>query len=438
MIDNNDILKKARKDKVELVYLNFSDINGTLKSVTIPVEKLERALGKGVWFDGSSIEGFTRIDESDLYLKPDVKTYALVPWEKETKTARLICDVFTPDDKPFEGDPRFVLKREIEKARKLGFEYFTGPELEFFLFEPNGQKKTVFHDKAGYFDATPSDKAGEIRKEIMFSLKNFGISAETSHHEVAEGQHEIGFTYDTALRTSDNALTLKMVVKSIASAHGLNASFMPKPVFGINGSGMHVHQSLFREGKNVFYDEKKDYNLSETALHFIAGQLNHARAMSAIVSPTINSFKRLIPGYEAPVYICWGQRNRSALIRIPRTFRGDASAARAELRCPDPSANPYLALTVMLEAGLDGIKNKMMPVKPLEESAYGMNRQKRQELEIRELPFSLAEAVEELKNDEVIFNCLGEHLKKVYVQSKENEIREYRMQVTNWELEKYF
>jgi len=440
-LDSKKILKKAKKDKVQLIKMQFSDIHGSLKSATIPVEKLESAVKRGLWFDGSSIEGFTRIAESDMYLKPDISTYALVPWEKESITARFICDVYSPDGKPFEGDPRFILKKQLEKARKAGFEYFVGPELEFFLFENNGNKlKPALHDNAGYFDLAPQDKAANVRKQIMFALKNFGIEAEMAHHEVAAGQHEIDFKYDNALKTADNAMTFKYVVKSIAHLHDLHASFMPKPVFGINGSGMHVHQSLFdlKKKKNLFYDAKAPYFLSKTALHFIGGQLKHAKAFSAVICPTVNSYKRLTPGYEAPVYICWAQRNRSALIRIPRIFKNESKAARAELRCPDPSSNPYLAFTVMLAAAMDGIKNKLMPPKPIEENVYALNEEQKALKGINELPYSLFEALQELKKDSIIMESLGPHLKNIYIKAKEKEFNEYRIQVTEWELKKYF
>src|SRR3989338_3304460 len=374
--ESKKVLEKAKKDEVKFVQLQFTDIHGTIKSVTIPIHKLEESLEKGTWFDGSSIEGFTRIAESDMFLKPDPTTYAVLPWEAGTKaTARLICDVYTPDGKPFEGDPRHILKRVMEEAAELGFEYNVGPELEFFIFKPKeetGEIKPVTHDVAGYFDFSPRDLASEVRKDIIFALEAMGLEVEMSHHEVAPGQHEIDFKYGPALLQADRAITFKHVVKSIAYKHDLYASFMPKPIFGQNGSGMHVHQSLLdiKTGKNAFFDAGDNYKLSAVAKSFIAGQLQHVKGMSAVTAPTVNSYKRLVPGYEAPVYICWAQINRSALIRIPRYSPGREKATRAELRCPDPSCNPYLAFAVMLKAGLDGIKNKMEPPKPVEEDVY--------------------------------------------------------------------
>ncbi len=436
------VLEKAKKDKVKFIQLHFTDIFGMIKSVTIPIAKFEESLDKGVWFDGSSIEGFTRIAESDMYLKPDPRTYALIPWETGHITARLICDVFNPDGKPFEGDPRYILKRACREAAKLGFRYNVGPELEFFLFQRNNNNtalKPVPQDIGGYFDFAPRDLASEVRRDAIYSLERFGLEVEMSHHEVAPGQHEIDFKYDDALRTADNAITLKFVIKSIAHSHNLHATFMPKPIFGINGSGMHVHQSLFdlRKKQNAFYDKADKYRLSETARRFIAGQLLHAKALSAVVSPTINSYKRLVSGYEAPVYICWAQINRSALIRIPKYSRGRKESTRAELRCPDPSANPYLAFAVMLTAGLDGIKRKSPLPEPVEEDVYEFNDSKLKELNIDTLPGSLYEALLELKKGETIFNSLGPHSKDIYFNAKMKEWDAYKIQVSRWELKQY-
>ena len=338
---NKKVLDKVQEDNVKFIQLQFTDLHGMIKSTTIPVEKLAESLEKGTWFDGSSIEGFTRIAESDMFLKPDPTTYAVLPWEAGTKaTARLICDVYTPDGKPFEGDPRHILKRVMEEAAELGFEYNVGPELEFFIFKPKeetGEIKPVTHDVAGYFDFSPRDLASEVRKDIIFALEAMGLEVEMSHHEVAPGQHEIDFKYGPALLQADRAITFKHVVKSIAYKHDLYASFMPKPIFGQNGSGMHVHQSLLdiKTGKNAFFDAGDNYKLSAVAKSFIAGQLQHVKGMSAVTAPTVNSYKRLVPGYEAPVYICWAQINRSALIRIPRYSPGREQATRAELRCVD-------------------------------------------------------------------------------------------------------
>ncbi len=439
-IDTN-VLEKAKKDRVKFVQLQFTDIHGAIKSVTIPIHKLPEALEKGVWFDGSSIEGFSRIAESDMYLKPDIKTYALLPWESEKEvTARFICDVYSADGKPFEGDPRYILKKVIKEARDLGYEYKCGPELEFFLFKPLEENGLIpiAHDKAGYFDFSPKDLAVDVRNNIINTLEAMGLEVEVSHHEVAPGQHEIDFKYDSALKTADNAITFKHVVKSIAKMHGLYATFMPKPIFGVNGSGMHVHQSLFYEdGKNAFFDPKDRYKLSKIAKSFIAGQLAHVKAFSAIVAPNVNSYKRLVPGYEAPVYICWAQINRSALIRIPRYSPGREQSTRAELRCPDPSCNPYLAFAVMLKAGLDGIKKNMVPPEPIEEDVYGLDESALKMKNIFMLPGSLDEALKELNKDEVIKEALGEHTTKIYLEAKKKEFDEFRMQVTKWEIDKY-
>ena len=437
------VLDKAQEDNVKFIHLQFTDLNGAIKSTTIPVEKLAESLEKGTWFDGSSIEGFTRIAESDMFLKPDPDTYAVLPWEEGTKaTARLICDVYMPDGKPFEGDPRYILKRAIKEAAELGFEYNVGPELEFFLFKPKetGEMKPVTHDVAGYFDFSPRDLASEVRKDIVFALEAMGLEVEMSHHEVAPGQHEIDFKYGNALLQADRAITFKHVVKSVAYKHGLYASFMPKPIFGQNGSGMHVHQSLFdtKTGKNAFFDPKDKYKLSVIAKSFIAGQLQHVKGMSAITAPTVNSYKRLVPGYEAPVYICWAQINRSALIRIPRYSPGREQATRAELRCPDPSCNPYLAFAVMLKAGLDGIKRKLIPPEPVEEDVYEFDETALTKHKIDTLPGSLSEAMLELNKNKVIQEALGPHTYPLYIKAKKVEYDEYRLQVTKWEMDKYF
>ncbi len=440
-METQKILEQVKKDKVKFVQLQFTDILGIVKSLTIPVQHLEDSLVYGTWFDGSSIEGFARIAESDMFLKPDVATYALIPWlnTADGNTARFICDVYKPDGKPFEGDPRFILKMVIAEAKDMGFEYNTGPELEFFLFKKqNGAIEALPHDKAGYFDLT-TDQAYSIRSDMTLALEKFGINVEAAHHEVALGQHEIDFRYDNALKTADSATTLRFVLKAIAQKHDLHATFMPKPIAGINGSGMHVHQSLFdiTTGNNAFYDEKDKYKLSKTAYSFIAGQLSHVKAMSAIISPTVNSYKRLVPGYEAPVYISWARINRSALIRIPRYSEGKHQATRAELRCPDPSCNIYLAFAVMLKAGLDGIKNNLTPPKPVEEDVYHLDYTKLTELKIDTLPHSLWEAIKELKSDKVIQEALGQHMYERYVDAKIKEWDEFRLQVTKWELDKY-
>jgi glutamine synthetase len=436
-----EVLEKAKKDGVKFVNLQFIDIFGMLKNITITAEQLENSLEKGTWFDGSSIEGFARIHESDMVLKPDPSTYSIIPWEpKEKATARVICDIYRPNNKPFEGDPRYILKRAIEKAEKMGYYYDTGPELEFFIFKKeDGEIKPVPHDVGGYFDHSAKDMATEIRKEMVLSLEGMGMTVEASHHEVAYGQHEIDFRYDYALRTADNAVTFRHVVKSIAQKYDLYATFMPKPIYGINGSGMHVHQSLkyLKTGKTAFYNEKDKYHLSKTAYGFIAGQLEHARAMSAIIAPTVNSYKRLVPGYEAPVYICWGQINRSALIRVPRYSPGREQSTRCELRCPDPSCNPYLAFAVMLTAGLDGVKRKLKPPEPVEEDVYEFDDAKLKEFYINTLPSSLKEAIDVMKSSKVVKEALGPHTFSRYIEAKELEWDDYRIAVTDWEIDRY-
>ncbi len=436
------VIERAKNDKVEFVQLIFTDIHGMIKSVTIPVDRMEESLEKGTWFDGSSVEGFTRICESDMYLKPDPDTYALIPWmSRDCVYARLICDVYTPEGKPFEGDPRYILRKVIAEAKQMGFEYNVGPELEFFLFKKSesGGLTTIPHDGAGYFDFAPRDLASDVRRDIVLALKSFGIVVEMSHHEVAPGQHEIDFKYSDALTTADSAISFKATVKSIAHAYGLHATFMPKPIFGENGNGMHVHQSLFdvKSGKNVFFDGDDDYKISPIAKQFIAGQLEHVPAMVSVLAPTVNSYKRLVPGYEAPVYICWAQTNRSALIRIPHYSKGREQSTRAELRCPDPSCNPYLAFAVMLKAGLDGMKRKLNLVSPVEENVYEFDDEKRINSNIKTLPYSLFDAISELKKDKVIADALGKHLYPIYVRSKIMEWDEYRLQVTKWEIDKY-
>ena len=437
-----ELLEKVKQDDVKLIHLMFTDVLGNIKASTIPVERLPEALEKGIWFDGSSIEGFKRIYESDMFLKPDTSTYAILPWgPKEGADARFICDVYTPDGKPFEGDPRCILKKTMKEAEDMGFIYNVGPELEFFLFKKNNGEKitTDAHDAAGYFDFAPRDLAWDVRRDIVFSLQSLGIEVEMSHHEVAIGQHEIDFKYNNALRTADNAITLKLAVKSIAHKYGLHASFMPKPIFGENGSGMHTHQSLFdiKANQNAFFDAKDKYKLSKIAKSFIAGQLEHVKAMCPIMAPTVNSYKRLVPGYEAPVYICWAQINRSALIRIPRYSEGREQSTRAELRCPDPSCNPYLAFAVMLKTGLDGIKKKKEPPMPVEENVYHFDDDHLKKLNISTLPYSLWDALKELEKDDIVKEALGKMFYERYIQIKKAEWDSYRIQVTDWELKRY-
>ncbi|HID89513.1 MAG TPA: glutamine synthetase [Anaerolineae bacterium] len=437
----SDLIERVHEDGVQFISLQFTDILGTIKSVTIPVGQLEGALENGVWFDGSSIEGFARICESDMVLVPDPATYRVLPWsDPERRRARIICDVYAPDGRPSPSDPRSALRRVLARAVERGYVYNVGPELEFFLFKRNNgvPLRPVPHDVGGYFDFSPRDEAQQVRSEIVLALQALGIDVEMSHHEVATGQHEIDFHYADALTSADNAVTFKYTVRAIAATHDLYASFMPKPIFGINGSGMHTHQSLFNEeGHNLFYDPEDEYHLSRLAYHFIAGQMVHARALAAVVAPTVNSYKRLTPGYEAPVYICWAHLNRSALIRVPATRAGREKATRIELRCPDPSANPYLAFAAMLAAGLDGIERQLEPPPPVNEDVYHFDEDDLRERAIGTLPATLAEALDELERDEVIQEALGPAITETMLRARRTEWDEYRIQVTPWELERY-
>lgn len=436
-MDNKTILQKVRKEKVEFISLQFTDLLGVIKEVVIPSEKLDGALEHGVWFDGSSIEGFARIQESDLFLKPDLTTYSVIPWLTENgKTARLICDIWRPNGKPFEGDPRFILKKAINEAQKNGFEYNVGPEPEFYLFKQNEEKIDNPMDFGSYFDIS-SHEGFKVIHEIVSALKQFGMEVETSHHEVGEGQYEIDFNYGSALETADKLLTLKYTVKKIAQAHDLKATFMPKPIEGAAGSGMHIHQSLFKNGKNVFYDKNDKYGLSKIAYNFIAGQLKNVKAMSAILCPTVNSYKRLVSGFEAPVYITWAGMNRSSLVRIPKWFQQNPNSARIELRCPDPACNPYLSFAIMLKTGLEGVKEKIMPPKPVEENVYQMEDEVLINKSIDTLPTSLWEALDEMKKNKIIQEGLGEDFCKKYIDIKTKEWTEFKTQVTSWEIDKY-
>lgn len=434
------ILIRIKKDKVKFVQLQFTDLYGIVKSLTIPASKLEDSIEYGTWFDGSSIEGFARIHESDMFLKPDLETYAIMPWlnSPDGNTARFICDIYNHDATPFEGDPRYILKKAILEAKKMGYEFNTGPELEFFIFKKGDGLQTLPHDQAGYFDLT-TDQAYNLRREMIVALEKFNIDVEASHHEVAIGQHEIDFKYGDALRTADNATTLRYVLKAIAQPYDLHVTFMPKPLMGINGSGMHVHQSLFdiKTGKNIFYNERDKYKLSKTAYNFIAGIIKNIKGMSAILSPTVNSYKRLVPGYEAPVYICWARTNRSALIRIPQISAKKINSTRIELRCPDPTCNIYLAFAVILKAGLEGIKNNLNPPPAIEEDVYHFDDSKLRELKIETLPNSLLEAIKEMEKSELVRRTLGEHTFNKYLEAKMKEWDEFRLQVTQWELDKY-
>lgn len=441
-MDNQAVLEKVKADNVKFVSYQFSDVTGAVKSVDAPVSQLKGALENGVWFDGSSVEGFARIQESDMLLKIDPDTYAVLPWSApELKRARFFCDIYQPDGSPFAGDPRGILRRQLKKAEERGWTYNVGPEPEFFLFKRNGEDTVhpVPHDVGGYFDFSAHDEAARVRTELMEALIHMGLEVEVGHHEVALGQHEIDFRFADALRTADNVLTLKYTIKAIAAQHDLVASFMPKPIFGINGSGMHCHQSLFdKNEKPLFFDPKDEFKLSEIAHGFIAGQLEHARGMSAVLAPSINSYKRLVPGYEAPVYIGWAQINRSALIRIPRYTPGMEKATRAELRCPDPSCSPYLAFAVMLAAAMDGIDKKAQPPKPLNNiNVYELTAEDRRKMGVRELPGSLEEALAELDQDEVAKTALGPVAYEAFRRAKLEEWDQYRIGVTDWEVKRY-
>lgn len=442
----SEILEKMKHQNVEFVNLQFSDMMGIAKSVTIPLSKFPEAYENGLWFDGSSIEGFTRIFESDMLLKPDLDTYAIIPWlERESgNIARVICDVYTPDFEPYEGDPRYILKKVLDEAREMGFIYNTGPELEFFLFKKengkiltSGNKEIEPHDRGQYFDLV-LDLGFDVRRDMMNALKKMDIDVEASHHEVAPGQHEIGFKYSDALSTADRVMTLKYILKSVAAKHGLHATFMPKPVSGVNGNGMHVHQSLFSlEGENAFLNRDDKYMLSDTAYKFMAGQMEHIKAMCSVLNPTVNSYKRLVPGYEASTYICWARINRSALIRIPKYSKGKEKSTRIEIRCPDPSSNPYLAFAVLLKAGLDGIKKGLTCPEPVEEDVFGFDYAKLEEKNIDLLPMSLWSAVKSLRNNDVIKDALGEKFTLKYADAKEKEGEDFRLAVTDWEIREY-
>lgn len=443
-VDGIEKIEAAKASGIRFIQLQFTDIIGHVKAVTIPIHRLDDSVRHGTWFDGSSIEGFTRIAESDQYLMPDMSTFAEIPWQRgdgPRGTARVICDVFTPNGQPFVGDPRWVLRRQVDRAAKLGYIVNTGPELEFFLFrrDENGAIAPLPHDQAGYFDFS-TDLAQEVRQDMVDALEAFGISVEAAHHEVAAGQHEIDFEYSDALATADNAITFKFALKAIAQQHGLYATFMPKPIHGINGSGMHTHQSLYSiaERRNAFADGTNAYGLSDIARSYMAGILAHARGMSAVLAPLVNSYKRLVPGYEAPTYLTWGRTNRSALIRVPMVSPGKSiEGTRAEVRCPDPSSNTYLAFAVMIAAGLDGVEKGMQLGDPVEESLFEMDAATIAAKGIRELPGTLGEAITELEADPVIREALGDHVYSHFVEAKREEWDEYRTQVSGWEVDRY-
>jgi len=435
-LTKEEVLRKARELKIKFIRLIFTDILGIPKNVEIPIQQLEKALDNKIMFDGSSIQGFVRIEESDMYLQPDYDTFTVNPWEEEMEVGRITCDVYNPDGTPFEGCPRINLKRALKEIKEMGFSANFGPEIEFFLFyrDQNGKATTRTQDQAGYFDLLPIDLGEEARRDIVISLEKLGFEVEAAHHEVAPGQHEIDFRYCDPLTAADRIMTLKLAAKTIALKHNLHVTFMPKPIFGLPGSGMHTHISLFRNGENAFYAPEEKYQLSKEALYFIGGLLKHARGFTAITNPLVNSYKRLITGYEAPVYLAWSSRNRSPLVRIPSIRK---EGTRAELRSPDPSCNPYLAFAVILKAGLDGLKKKIDPGEPINKNIYQLTEQERKGLGIESLPVNLKEALEELEKDEVIQSALTPHILKNYIKAKKEEWDTYSIQVHQWELDRY-
>jgi glutamine synthetase len=431
-----DVISLVKQYKVKFIRLWFTDVLGFLKGFTITVDELKRALEDGMGFDGSSIEGFARIEESDMIARPDPSTFALLSWEsKDRRVARMFCDIYTPDGKPFAGDPRYILKRNLEKAKKMGFTYYVGPELEYFYF--NNPKNAIILDRGGYFDLTPLDIAQDVRHQTVEILESLGITVEYSHHEVASSQHEIDLRYADALTMADNVMTYRLVVKEIAQQRGLHATFMPKPIYGINGSGMHTHQSLFRGLTNAFFDRKDKLHLSDVARYFIAGLLKHAQEITSVTNQWVNSYKRLIVGYEAPVYVCWAQMNRSALIRVPMYKPGREKSMRIEYRVPDPACNPYLAFSVMLSAGLEGIKKKYPLPEPANDNIYKMSDGERGRAKIKALPEDLLEAIKLTEKSELVKEALGEQLFDFFIRNKKMEWDEYKAQVTQHEIKKY-
>jgi len=432
------ILERSQREKVKFMRLQFTDILGVIKNVEVPDRQFPEALDGRIMFDGSSIEGFVRIEESDMYLRPDLSTFQVLPWTYggSERVGRIICDIANPDGTPFAGCPRTALKRVIARASDRGFVMKAGPEAEFFLFQrrADGQPTTETHDSGGYFDLTPVDLGEDVRREIILALEQMGFHVEAAHHEVAPGQHEIDFRYDDCLITADNVTTFRFVVKNVANRNGLHATFMPKPVFGINGSGMHTHQSLFVKGKNAFYDESAEFQLSRTCLQYIAGLLRHAKGFCAITNPLVNSYKRLVPGFEAPTAIAWSERNRSPLVRVPAS-RG--ATTRIELRMPDPSCNPYLALAVMLRAGLDGIERGLEPGPPVNKNIARMSHRERRHLRIDELPGNLTEALDQLEKSDLMRDTLGDHIFDHFLAAKRAEWDSYIRHVSPWEIDRY-
>lgn len=437
MKDKGYVLKIAKEANVKFIRLWFTDILGFVKSFDITVEELEGALEEGMGFDGSSIEGFARIDESDMVAKPDPNTLCLLPWrpKDEYAVARMFCDILKPGGEPFEGDPRYILKQNLKRAAKLGFTYYVGPELEYFYFKDNKCTETL--DSGGYFDLVPPDPAADLRRDTVLMLEEMGIGVEYSHHEVAPSQHEIDLRYTDALTMADNTMTYRVVVKEIAQRYNVYATFMPKPISGVNGSGMHTHQSLFKGDKNAFFDAKDKYHLSKTAKSYIAGLLKHSREITAVTNQWVNSYKRLVPGYEAPVYISWAKRNRSTLIRIPEYKPGREKSTRIEYRSPDPACNPYLAFSVMLAAGLEGIEKDYELVPPTEENVFELSAEERKRHGINPLPGDLYEAVLEAEKSEVVRKALGEHAFRIFIENKKIEWDRYRARVTDYEIAEY-
>ncbi len=431
------VLKKVHDNNVKFIRLWFTDVQGILKSFSITKEELEGALDEGMGFDGSSIEGFSRIEESDVIALPDPNTFQLLPWSpKENGVARMFCDVLNPDGSHFKGDPRWVLKKELKKISESGYTYYIGPELEYFYFKSDkGKPETL--DRGGYFDITTLDAASPLRRDTILYLESMGIGVEYSHHEVAPSQHEIDLRYTDALTMADNAMTYRLVVKEVATRNGVYATFMPKPIFGVNGSGMHTHQSLFKGDKNAFHDPKDKYNLSAIGKQFIAGLLRHSKEIVAITNQWVNSYKRLVPGYEAPVYISWARRNRSTLVRVPMYKPGKEKSTRVEFRCPDPACNPYLSFSLMLAAGMDGIKNKYPLPDPIEENIFEMDIERREKAGIETLPDNLFEALKYFEKSKLARETLGDHIFFKFIENKKIEWDRYRMQVTDYELDNY-
>ena len=430
------VMKKIEENDIKFIKLWFTDILGFLKSFTVPKEEIEKAFNEGIGFDGSSIEGFVRIDESDMVAIPDPSTFAILPWRpKEKGVARVFCDIVTPDGKPFEGDPRYVLKKNLERAKKLGFTYYVGPELEYFYFKD--AKSPEILDKGGYFDLIPRDEALDLRRETVLFCEAMGMKIEYSHHEVAPSQHEIDMRYEDALTMADNVMTYRLTVKEVAYRQGVYATFMPKPLFGENGSGMHTHMSLFRGKRNAFFDLKGEYHLSREAKYFIGGLLKYAPEFTAVTCQWVNSYKRLVPGYEAPVYLSWAQRNRSDLIRVPMYKPGKEEATRIEYRSPDPACNPYLTFSVMLAAGLAGMEQKIEPPEPIEENVYKMCEEDRERRGIKQLPGSLIEAIQLTEKSKLVREALGDHVFNHFIENKKVEWDRYRIQITSYEIEKY-